>query len=302
MSKYDKVKLLKDILYITAISMLGCTAIVFTVLYVDTFDSGFFFDYSSMFTAVCVSIISIITVLAVLFFKNKYEIVYKLFFLVIATITATLICLYCLKVSGFLEKIDSVEKFRIYVESHGAFAVSIFILIQFLQVVVLPIPSFITVGAGVLLFGPFKGALFSCVGIILGSLLAFFIGKIFGVKVVEWLVGKSALKKWLKKIKGKDKIVFTFMFLFPFFPDDVLCFVAGITSMSVTFFVSMIIVVRFVTIFISSYSMNNSLIPYDTWWGIILWILFFAFTLLLTYVVCKGGDRFKKKFIKSKKH
>ena len=33
-------------------------------------------------------------------------------------------------------------------------AVILFILIQFLQVVVLPIPAFITVGAGVLLFGP----------------------------------------------------------------------------------------------------------------------------------------------------
>jgi len=207
-----------------------------------------------------------------------------------------MISLYFLKISGFLNKVDSIKKFREYIDSYGNYAVFFFILMQFLQVVVLPIPAFITVGAGVLLFGPLKGSILSCIGIILGSIVAFLIGRIFGFKVAKWLVGEENLKKGLKTIKGKDRVILTFMFLFPFFPDDILCFVAGITTMSTTFFIIMIIITRIVSIFASSYSMNNSIIPYDTWWGILIWIIFISLTLVLMILLYKKGDKIESYF------
>lgn len=301
MSKFKKISIVKEILFIVIISMLGFTGIVFTVLYIDTFDSGFWYDFSNLLTAVCVGFISAFTVLTITFFKNEKSFIYKLCLLVIACISILMGALYFLKISGFLDKIDSVEKFREYIESFGNFAIFLFIAIQFLQVVVLPIPSFITVGAGVLLFGPFKGALFSCIGIIVGSIVAFYIGRIFGFKVAKWLVGEANLKKGLNTIKGKDRIVLTFMFLFPFFPDDVLCFVAGITTMSSAFFIIMIFITRIISVFTASYSMNNSIIPYNTWWGILLWILFFALTIILTVLIYKKGEKFEKIFKRKKK-
>jgi uncharacterized membrane protein YdjX (TVP38/TMEM64 family) len=206
-----------------------------------------------------------------------------------------------LKISGFLDRINSVEDFREYISSFGNYAVILFILIQFLQVIVLPIPSFITVGAGVLLFGALYGAIFSAIGIILGSVVAFIIGRFFGFKVAKWLVGEESLQKGLKSIRGKDKLILTFMFLFPFFPDDVLCFVAGITTVSATYFIIMICIVRVVTVFASSYSMNNSIIPYNTWWGILLWIVFFAATIVLTIIIYKYGEKIEKAIFKKRK-
>ncbi len=300
MRKTKKLSILKEVFCDIFIGLVGCLGVIFTVLYVDTFESGVWYLYSSVITAVSVSIISILTVLAMVFLNGNKSFVYKLFFLVIFCLTLVMISLYFLKTSGFLSKIDSVDKFRQYINSFGNYAVILFILIQFLQVVVLPIPAFITVGAGVLLFGPLKGAIFSCVGIILGSIVAFFIGRIFGFKVAKWLVGEESLNKGLKAIKGKDKVVLTFMFIFPFFPDDILCFVAGITTMSTSFFVAMIIITRIVSIFASSYSMNNSIIPYDTWWGILLWVVFISFTLLLMVILYKKGDKIESLFKKRK--
>ncbi len=291
MYNYRKLNLLKEILYIILISMLGCVGIVFSVLYIETFNDGFWYIYSNVIIAVSVSVISALTVLAITFLNKAKKTVYKLLVLFVAAISLVTFSLYFIKITGFLDKIDSVEDFREYISSFGGYAVVLFIVMQFLQVVILPIPSFITVGAGVLLFGAFKGSLFSCVGIILGSMLAFFLGRVFGVRIARWLFGEENLNKWLNKIKGKDKIALTFMFLFPFFPDDLLCFVCGITSMSICFFTIMIFVTRIITVFVCSYSMNNSIIPYNTWWGILLWIAFFVLTVVVAVIIYKKGER-----------
>ena len=287
---------LREILSTIVVTMIGCAGVVFAVLYVDTFN----FELKDVVVSILVSLISFLSILTITFYKNKKNFVYKLFFIFVVCISICLSILYFLKVSGVLDKFDSVSKFREYIQTFGAYAVFIFIIIQFLQVVVLPIPSFVTVGAGVLLFGVFWGAIYSCIGIIVGSIIAFFLGRKLGMKVAMWLIGETNLNKGLSLIKGKDKIALTFMFLFPFFPDDLLCFVAGITSISAKFFVVMIVLVRIITVFVSSCSFNNSLIPYDTWWGILLWGLFVLTTITLSVFISKKGNKIERFFNKNK--
>ena len=204
--------------------------------------------------------------------------------------------LYVVKVTGLWDKIDSIEKLRDYVASYGAFTVPIFILIQFLQVVALPIPGFITISAGVALFGPFYGSLYSIIGIVSASIVAFFIGRVFGYKVASWLVGAENLDKGLKLVKGKDTVILTFMFLFPFFPDDVLCFVAGLSTMRVPYYLVMITITRVINVVVSSYSVNGSLIPYNTWWGILVWVLIFVAVAVMCLVIYKHGEKIEKYF------
>ena len=301
MGKNNKISLIKQVLYSIFIGLIGCLGVIFTVLYVNTFNDGFWFNYSEIIVAICVSFISVLTVLSITFLKHKKVLIYKLFFLIVVCICVVIFLLYLLKITGFLNRFNTVEKFRNYIQSFGNYAVILFVLIQFLQVVVLPIPAFITVGAGVLLFGPFRGGLYSSIGIIFGSIVAFYIGRIFGFKVAKWLVGQDNLKKGLKAIKGKDRLILTFMFLFPFFPDDILCFVAGITTISPLFFIIMIIVTRLISVFASSYSMNNSIIPYNTWWGVAIWISFFLFTFFVMILIYKKGDKIEKRFFSYKK-
>jgi len=303
-NKTERFSLLKKYLFIMFIITIGITAVIFTELYLSLFKSGVIREYYNLILVASVSFITVLTVSVILFKTFSLDFVYKLLFICVILLSLVMISLYFLKKFGILEKIDSVEKLREYVSSFGGLASVIFILIQFLQVVVLPIPAFITVGAGVLLFGALKGAIFSVIGIIAGSIVAFFIGKSLGFKVVSWLVGGDNLNTWIKRMKGKDKILLTFMFLFPFFPDDILCFVAGITAMSPTFFITMIFITRIISVFTSSFSMNNSLIPYDTWWGIVIWIVFFAFTFLATYFIYTKGEKissFISKKLKRKK-
>lgn len=302
--KKDKIEILKNVLSCSVIVILGAAAIVFGLLYMNLTNISFLERHTSLIETLFIIIIGLITIISVVCQLSDKKFVYRLTFLTLILMTAALAVLYVMQITGLWDKIDSVEDLRNYVSGFGGYAVFIFIAIQFLQVVVLPIPGFITVSVGVLLFGAFRGSVYSVIGIVSASIVAFFIGRVFGYKVAGWLVGKENLDKGLELVKGKDKVILTFMFLFPFFPDDVLCFVAGLSSMSVPYYIVMITITRIINIVVSAYSVNGSIIPYNTWWGILLWIAVFILVAALCYAIYKHGDKienfFKSKFSKRK--
>lgn len=302
--KKEKIEILKTVLSCFVIVVLGAAAIVFGLLYMNLTNISFLERHKRLVETLFIIIIGLVTIISVVCQLSDKKFVYRLTFLTLILMTAALAVLYVMQITGLWDKIDSVEDLRNYVSGFGGYAVFIFIAIQFLQVVVLPIPGFITVSVGVLLFGAFRGSVYSVIGIVSASIVAFFIGRVFGYKVAGWLVGKENLDKGLELVKGKDKVILTFMFLFPFFPDDVLCFVAGLSSMSVPYYIVMITITRIINIVVSAYSVNGSIIPYNTWWGILLWIAVFILVAALCYAIYKHGDKienfFKSKFSKGK--
>ncbi len=206
--------------------------------------------------------------------------------------------LYALLRTGFFEIMRDEEALEAYLKESGGWMGFLFTTLQFLQVVILPIPSTVTVVAGTAVFGPLTGSLLSLLGILIGSLVAFFVGRYAGTRVVGWLIGKETLETWLKKIKGKDKLLLTAMFLLPVFPDDVLCFVAGISSMSLGYFFTVILISRILAIFATSYSIT--LIPFDTWWGLLIWGILLVAVIVLFVFLYRKSDAilgwFERKF------
>lgn len=255
----------------------------------------------NVITPILLAVYTITAVLTVLFYFQENKGFYKTGLVTLILLLITSIILYILEASGVLYKIDSVEDLREFISSYGGWSVVIFLIVQIMQVTVVPIPGVVAIGAGVLLFGPFVGALLSFVGITMGSVIAFYIGRCLGYRVASWLVGEEDLKKAMNAVKGKDKVILTFMFLFPFFPDDLLCFVAGLSSMSPKFFLIMITVTRLVSTFTTAYSVNGSLIPYDTWWGIIIWAVLIVGCILLVKAVYKNSDKIENFFKRQKK-
>lgn len=287
-------------LNVITLTLLSFLTIIFSVLYLNTYYYGFLYKYKKIIEFFIVAIILTIVVTCIIYsFKNN-DIVFKISITTLIFIVISLLVLYFMKISGILEKINSIEGLRNYVASFGRSAVIVYILIQFLQVVILPIPGFITVLAGVYLFGPLSASIYSLIGVLSGSLVGFFIGRILGHKFVCYLFGEKTINSWLEKIQNKDKIILTFMFLFPFFPDDILCFVAGLSSMNTLYFIIMIIICRVVSVFTTTYSINGNIIPYDTWWGILLWIIIFSITIIIAVYLYKNGDKIENLFKKKK--
>ncbi len=205
---------------------------------------------------------------------------------------AWIVCLILQK-TGFFEVVNTPERLQQYLEKTGAWMPIIYTLLQFLQVVLLPIPSIVSTLVGVAIFGAFWAMTYSLIGILLGSVTAFFIGRKFGYKAVAWMVGEETLVKWQKKLKGKDNLFLTFAFVLPFFPDDILCFIAGLSTMSTQYFLIVILLSRVVGIAATCYSID--FIPLDTWWGIAIWGAFFVAIVIGFILINKNMDKLQKK-------
>ena len=233
----------------------------------------------------------------IIFYLLYNQAIYRLIFCTIIFFCIAGVIFFTICATGVIEKIGSIEALRDYISQFGSMAVVLYILFCFLQVLVLPVPGSVTVAAGVALFGPFKCSIFSFIGITLGSVAAFAIGRWIGEKAVRWIVGEDTLKKWLQKLKGKDYLILSIMFLLPLFPDDVLCFVAGLSSMTWPYFLIMITITRATSVLATSYSVG--LIPFTTWWGILIWVVIGALIGVAFWLVCKYSSQIDY-FIKSK--
>ena len=131
------------------------------------------------------------------------------------------------------------KRLKTFVASFGPFASVIFVLIQSAQVVLAPIPGEVTGFVGGLLFGNIKGLILSTIGLTLGSLLAFTITRVFGIKVVEKIVKKEYIDKFNDFVTHKGLNITFILFLLPGFPKDSLCYLLGLSRMKITDFLFM---------------------------------------------------------------
>lgn len=200
----------------------------------------------------------------------------------------------------------SKEQLQEYINNTGVVAPLLFIAVSFLQVTFVPIPSTVTILAGSYLFGAGISFLYSLIGIMTGSLLAFGLGKWVGRKYVNWIVGsKEKVDEWLEKFKGRSNVLLFFMFLLPGFPDDLLCSIAGITTLGWLGFTAMQIVCRSVAIGATLLFMSGEVIPYHGWGipvlvtlGILVligFILCFKYADKINAAVCKLSERITKR-------
>ena len=286
---------LKHTVNILAAVLFGAVAFVF-IAYGLAYKSLPFID-KNFITLISVSAAGMTVLAFIVFYVLNKQAIYRLMTCALIFFAFCGAVFYTVCATGIITKINSIEALRDYIDSFGNLAVFLFILFCFLQVIVLPVPGSAAVAAGVALFGPVRCIIYSFIGIVTGSIVAFAIGRWVGYKAVKWIVGKETLDKWLEKLKGKDYLILSLMFLLPMFPDDVLCFVAGLSSMTWGYFIIMIIVTRIIAVVSTAYSVG--FIPFNTWWGILIWLALLALVILAFWIVCKYSDKIDG-FIKNK--
>lgn len=120
--------------------------------------------------------------------------------------------------------------------SYGPYSPLAYIFVQVLQVVIAPIPGGAVEFIGGYLFGAKAGFLYSMVGLLLGSWIAFSLGRVFEKLAVEKFVSVETRKKFDYLIGHEGVILSFLLFLIPGFPKDALCYILGLTPMHLGIF------------------------------------------------------------------
>ena len=113
----------------------------------------------------------------------------------------------------------------------GILAPVIFIALQALQVIIAPIPGEVTGILGGYLFGEWLGFIYSTLGLTVGSVAAFGVGRWLGAHYVRSLVSQEAWDKMGFIVEAEGAILCFIIYLIPGLPKDMVCYLFGMSPM-----------------------------------------------------------------------
>ena len=125
------------------------------------------------------------------------------------------------------------------IESAGIWGYLIYLVLQVIITTIccfVPATTFTFTLMAVQIFGVTGGLIISIIGCWISSNVMFAVGRFGGVKLVDWLVGKEDREKAQKMVSDRATVLVPVMLACPFFPDDAICMVSGMTSMKWWYF------------------------------------------------------------------
>ena len=199
---------------------------------------------------------------------------------------------WALYATGFFEAAGSQEQLGAYIARCAPWSHLVYFGVQLVSVIVAPIPSNITAAAGAYLFGLWPAFLLTWGAVTLGSVIVFTLARALGQQFVGQFVSEKLSDKYLDVIRRKRDVFLALAFLFPFFPDDILCILAGLTDISFKRFFLLVVAARpwglLVACMVGSATLSIPL------WGM---ALLGAAGLVVFLLAMKYGDRLEQAVI-----
>ena len=270
--------------------------------------TGFFMGgWGVLLKAICYAVAAAGFLACVLSFAFKKQALFKGAFVLVCCAAAVVAVVSAISqvcgLSRYPTDAEKTEALVAAIRGLGGWGVAVYFILQVLQVVILPLPAAVCYIPGSLIWGPLTSTLIASAGVIVGSVSAYFIGKCLGKRAVIWIAGREITEKYSAYFAKHGKVLFLLMQILPFFPDDILCMVVGLTGMNFWFFLVSVAVVRPLIIAAYCYLGSGTVIPFSGW-GIAVWIAIFAVCILFAVLSFKYQDRVARwlvnKFTRSK--
>jgi len=206
-----------------------------------------------------------------------------------AAVVVLLLVLLGLWQSGFFKAISSEEALEAYIQDCAPWSHLAFFGVQLISVILAPIPSNITAAVGGVLFGTLPSFLLTWGAVVLGSMVVFLLARALGQRFVQNFVGKKVSDKYLDLIRRKRDTFLLLAFLFPFFPDDILCILAGLTDISWKRFLALCLLARPWGLLVAS-AVGGATLDIPLWGMVVMGVVGIAVFLL----AMKYGDRLEE--------
>lgn len=143
---------------------------------------------------------------------------------------------------------------RRWIAGFGVLAPIVFIAIQAVQVVAAPIPGQVAAVVAGYLFGAFWGTVYSLTGVMIGSAVAFSLSKRYGRPLVERFIHDDLLASFDGLVEQAGLPGLFVFVIIPGLPDDVICFVAGLTPLRLVPFLLVLLLGRFPAYALANYA------------------------------------------------
>ena len=143
------------------------------------------------------------------------------------------------------------KRIQEWVAGFGPWGPLVSIALNVAQVLLAPLPGQFVGLVNGYLYGVWLGTLYSMVGLVLGTTLAMTLGRWFGRPLVERLVNPERLEHWDRLADRQGPLFFFLVFLFPFVPDDVACFLIGLSPLAIPRMVVLATLGRLPGVFVS---------------------------------------------------
>ena len=118
------------------------------------------------------------------------------------------------------------------VDAYGSLGSMVLVVVLILQVILAALPGHLLIITGGYLFGFAQGVLLTHTSIVVSSQICYLLARKYGRPIIERLAPTEGLEKWTLRAKRQGITFFIFSFNLPFFPSDVMNYVAGLSGIS----------------------------------------------------------------------
>ena len=134
--------------------------------------------------------------------------------------------------SNKIKEYINFENIRNIVGENKLLSIFIYILMQIVQIIIFIIPGDVINATGGYIFNIVLGSILSFVGVVIGSIIVFYISRFLGFNFINKFVKKEKLNSIVSFFESNTGFISLFVICnLPFVPKDVLMYGAGLTPL-----------------------------------------------------------------------
>lgn len=171
----------------------------------------------------------------------------------------------------------------------GIWAPLVMVLMQIIQVIIAPLPGQVVAFVSGYIFGAFKGTILSMIGLTIGAIIAFFLARITGRRLLRYFLHEAALKRLDTYTLKQGPFVLFLLLLIPNPLGDGVYYLAGLTNIPWLFYIIIVIISR-----LPSNLLNNLIGAKVTSFTIYHWLVFGLIMVILVLLYFLYNNRIEQ--------
>jgi len=152
--------------------------------------------------------------------------------LILSMLVMTAMWMYRQPLIASLQWFNDLDAVIASIRGYGLWGPAVLFVLFILQTFLAFIPGQALMVASGYIYGFSGGILITWVSLVIGGQMAFWLARRYGRPFAEKLVSPATLDRWDKSAASQGITFYIVTLVMPFFPNDAMCYVAGLGNMS----------------------------------------------------------------------